>query len=814
MRIVVFLCLIYVNGISQTSLYCTSGPREFNTRASWDWYNTPTSDKTRWDIYLTNILRDGKLLKWVSPFYNGNNLNVGHLNLNDNFNRDYKQEDGWEFLNYGLGNKNIINHDINPIFIFYNKYSSKLRIFYLLDQLESSVQQNVSAQKPGFINISNNPTKFRYNILSHNSSPLKALNEMPYEIIGANSEIKDDKYSYANFINSETPQWLFADFQTAYDPCVCHNGAGEFKFELGVANSSDVNFNIESIPPPIVGTGLTAKTNNGNSGGVTLKQIDGIVKGASTAFKNEKEAINGMNEYIGKIYPKDSKKYEDTKFSQGLSIASKVVGFIPVAGDIINSAIGIFDFFTGLSKEEPTPEPTGPPANTPVVIMNNFKASGTISSITYFSTKSIPVPASEATNNTTNYEILYNNPLGVFNLTEKPKVQEYKFGILNPMSISFSYFRYLDYKSYYVLRDDLKYVINPVLGFEIDKSTLRVAMEIEDCQRDNSDRNAMITSNNLTTNLTIINSIQDANNLPNFTSKYYDIECAKGLTTNLHIISQFVITSGGFAGPFFSMANSYECLNNTTPRTFIKVAAVFRKTLPDGTKIEVPWIGKFEAEKLAPITINAPLALTVEDLKADIVIDSPLNITTNTTMTASNSITINANITVATGVTLTLQAPVIYKNNAILTGSVIETSDMGAYANTIVCNKGITPQTAAQIETFCKGNLAGQYKPASRRLEEDLLQTDLVIENISLKNTPNPVQNKATIHYELSQNSSSVNLTVYDAMGNTVLEVLKNEIVAAGVFKYELTEGILPNGLYIVRLTTETESKSVKMIVE
>ncbi len=856
----ILILLFVVKCFAQTSLLCVDGPREINTKLRWDWYKN-RDESPSWNVFIRNSIYQNIQIEPASPFYNRNNLNVKHLAIHNPLGfRDYLQEDGWELINYGKGLKNLSNLDECPIIIFYNRYTAKLRIFWLVTQLYGGFKRADGTNKPAFINISLDKDLSKFNVLTHNSSPLKALNEMPD---------LDEMYSYANSAVNQVPQWFYADFQMAYDPCVCHNPkGGAFSLRLGAYESASLNFTLEALPPPVVGSGTSANTNAGNPSGMSIKQFGDKVKAGTSAFKSQSDAVNNMNEYVKKLFPVGSKKYEESKFLAGFNVVGKIAKAIPMIGEVASATIGVFDFVTGLFKDEPEPE-QGAPANTPVVIMNNFKASGSINSVTDIATASIPVPGSVSTLDTTEYKILYNLPLGVFNLLEKPIIEEKRYeytkfedlifwagsdyrpsticGIIDgnricsgnwneaknyvysnsPSTLNRKVEEYTIERRYYKLTNNIKFVLNPALGFDLSKSVINASIEIQDCN-DLSITGTVLQPKNTNyknTNMTNLSLIYM--NGGHYTSKYYNIGCINQSQVYIdlpkirrtHDISstsnernKYTLTTRIVGNSGLALYSNY-CY---TPRVYIKISAVFRKTLPDGTEIEVPWIGKFEAEKLPFITINAPLPPTAEDLPSEVFITEPLNITQNTVITAFNIIKISSNVTVAPGVTLTLQAPVIDTQDAILTGTVIQTTDMGVYANTILCNKPLAAQTPAQIETFCKGNAANQYKPANRRLADNENETMLLESpsNLTLKIAPNPMQHSATIYYDIPKYSNAVNIQIFDAMGSLTKSVINTQNEEAGNYQYTIPENELSPGLYIVKLTTDIGSKSVKLVVQ
>ncbi len=125
----------------------------------------------------------------------------------------------------------------------------------------------------------------------------------------------------------------------------------------------------------------------------------------------------------------------------------------------------------------------------------------------------------------------------------------------------------------------------------------------------------------------------------------------------------------------------------------------------------------------------------------------------------------------------------------------------------------------------------GQYKVISKnirmkhfrcfvscaRLAEDSLnleKSNNFSSILSLKIAPNPMQHSATIYYDIPQYSNAVNIQIFDAMGSLAKSVINTQNEEAGNYQYTIPESELSPGLYIVKLTTDIGSKSVKLVVQ
>jgi uncharacterized delta-60 repeat protein len=77
---------------------------------------------------------------------------------------------------------------------------------------------------------------------------------------------------------------------------------------------------------------------------------------------------------------------------------------------------------------------------------------------------------------------------------------------------------------------------------------------------------------------------------------------------------------------------------------------------------------------------------------------------------------------------------------------------------------------------------------------------------------PNPSNGNTTLRFEL-QASDVVNVSVVDLMGRNVFSLLENEHLEAGMQEHALNLATVPNGSYLVRVQTSTETTTLRMNV-
>ena len=76
---------------------------------------------------------------------------------------------------------------------------------------------------------------------------------------------------------------------------------------------------------------------------------------------------------------------------------------------------------------------------------------------------------------------------------------------------------------------------------------------------------------------------------------------------------------------------------------------------------------------------------------------------------------------------------------------------------------------------------------------------------------PNPFNPATTLEYQLKQ-SSHVSIKIYDVIGNLVA-TLANGSVNAGTYRISFNGNNLPSGVYFSRITTDTDIKTIKLLL-
>ena len=140
---------------------------------------------------------------------------------------------------------------------------------------------------------------------------------------------------------------------------------------------------------------------------------------------------------------------------------------------------------------------------------------------------------------------------------------------------------------------------------------------------------------------------------------------------------------------------------------------------------------------------------------------------------------------------------------------------------TIFLNPGFIAEAGsdftAKIES-CSGTSASPLVQAVDdeivRMPDDTKEKEIV-ENTKtdLVVYPNPTQERTFVEFEINE-STSVNLLVFDARGNVVNRLLNNKVMAAGFYQTSFETNELPIGIYTVFLRIGEEIVSKRLIVQ
>ncbi len=454
-----------------------------------------------------------------SPFYQ----NEGYLDFIAHQNTsDFKPEDGWELIkqNFGYfygsgyngtagspcntspspnwesgGNLNNPNgptdgsYSSSLYFVLYNKYSGKLRVLASVPQL-SNVTTNIIQIQLSFIHDDNGLTTnydfFSYNgLFNHYNTKTYALDKQTNVTTVSAPAVFPSSFSY----------FFYADFQMAYDPCVCMFQSGfDVNFITQINETITMNGQFAGIVSPNINI---ADVNAGNAGS------DGIAGDGNNGGNTPQNFIASVNNNGGsptgmiQSYENLQSVYDQNIVGTGNDVANAlgtlggIVNFIaPFAiGDFIPNEIQLKDALDGTGKflnffssqmptttNSPPPKPmvvsgyitlTGninggapqtnsefllatPGSKDPLIFLTN-DGSGKYSEYSAATTNQIPANSLPPNNNNPNpvtgvgplpAQPIYNEPLGLFALLKTPKVNRFVYSPARPNTTSIGEINY------------------------------------------------------------------------------------------------------------------------------------------------------------------------------------------------------------------------------------------------------------------------------------------------------------------------------------------------------------------------------------
>jgi Secretion system C-terminal sorting domain len=131
------------------------------------------------------------------------------------------------------------------------------------------------------------------------------------------------------------------------------------------------------------------------------------------------------------------------------------------------------------------------------------------------------------------------------------------------------------------------------------------------------------------------------------------------------------------------------------------------------------------------------------------------------------------------------------------------------------CNNYYGPPDASAMSNLCYGTT---YKQASgqflaKKQEEEAKAAAKAKGDLNVNISPNPVQNALLISYNLPKEESKVAVQVLNINGQVVATILPQTVQKIGeqTLTYNATE--LTNGVYMIRILADENSKVIKMVV-
>jgi acetyltransferase-like isoleucine patch superfamily enzyme len=262
------------------------------------------------------------------PNVNNPNLLVYAINPFNADNLDISPEDGWELVQYDFGGKFVKTglaakrNEINnyPHFIIYNRYNSKLRIFFLVPNAETFNGAYIQATFDNTNQIALHKNTALFAQAANTPTDLRNFNPDAYLTSTA---------SYQP--SARILQWIYAEFDLAYDPCTC-----KIKDEAGANSKIQFNLCTQQITKvDLVGEGTSQTINIADPNSPGGHNTGAEKTAFSDLLKQGQKHYNQWDEY---------KKYTNKALDQGYSLWSKKLEqefFKEYKGGIIDPKTGL-----------------------------------------------------------------------------------------------------------------------------------------------------------------------------------------------------------------------------------------------------------------------------------------------------------------------------------------------------------------------------------------------------------------------------------------------------------------------------------------
>lgn len=422
----------------------------------------------------------------TSPFFNTTG-NANLLGLSLPATKNYLPQDGWEFVakNFGTPTEGT-DH---PWFMLYNRYTGTLRIFMQINSTTSTFQSALLHVQP--TSAPRIYTNAVLNLSGANAIELKRLQ-------GNMTRTIANKYSNSGQGSGFSPYWLYGDIQTMYDPCVCR-----YNSTLNIVAELFSNWTLNVDIKGQLNTAIVLQQQ-----GNTTVNTSGPLSGISKSLNG---SINFLQD-IGKFMEAGNalEQYGE-RFALGLNLSGynlftasqngdfNIERLLKTFGTTIGSLNGMFNVVSTISSlfQKRTAQ-TAPPiirttgfAETKL----NATANGNIQTFGNFGNGFVLTPGATAStaNSSSHIRPAYNNPLGVFNILKKPKLEYMKF---KPITLA-TYLAYastqecIDYPSdcpaqptssqyiiYVKSTEPLRYLFNPASNLRIKSITASIVFDM------------------------------------------------------------------------------------------------------------------------------------------------------------------------------------------------------------------------------------------------------------------------------------------------------------------------------------------------
>lgn len=524
----------------------------------------------------------------INPFYDANNNNLQHL-INTNFPelQDNKPEDGWELINFSMGQQfdtdasgalTIQNEtEFHPKLILYNKFTGVLRVFVFFDKslVNSDYETAVIRLQPDYDNITNQdnvPALFQ-----HIDGVIKPL---------ADFERHERGLSVVNNVEIAAGEWIYADFAMSYDPCVCFYDYIKLYVDVDVINSSTID-----LGGSITLDGYVDVSNK--KGDVDNSNFIQSVLKSGKKGQTANKSVKGFNEML----EKSSKNLgvKALKVKQFKKFTETVVTAGTVAVPYVGIAIGIIDFFVTTGQKKNADDKPSKPTRNPISLQGDITLSGGITDITPGTDYYIEVPGSQNQNsNAIEHIPMYNQPLGVMTMLEAPKIKYATYYAPTNVPFRNSWNQQMSITQFQV-DENPEILINPASGLELEE--LKVSLVLDYKSHDYREEDELVNRYEVKGDWHNKPAIFDSNIMtqtwngywPYFSEQASTFNEEKHIDDSLYRLSLGQIPIGCFEESSFYLFNQHSYLfEEALPKIYIRFNATLKRIgEPDAERVKI-----------------------------------------------------------------------------------------------------------------------------------------------------------------------------------------------------------------------------------
>lgn len=845
----------------------------------WNWEkqrrlseNAPNNAYTDW-WKMVQITTSGQLRprEELLPFIKTDQPNLlGVYISNPDFQQalakaDMKIESGWELIrhDFGLaqGSQTVDPGKENPFIVFYNKYTSVLRVFVLVTQLYDEIGNGNGDNKGVILRLKYFPNleaKYLPSVMAAYESPLKAV-DFTLGTASNNGQVKIGM-NVANHGLSFEPSWYFADFPITYDPCVCNYGSN-LGITLTINSITNLNLSFNgtiSNDQLLGGSGQVVNAGNSDVFGSLLDPVtNGLndFSGFLKVLKDGGSAFSNLEASLDKSYPNGTifTKYKsDFSIGKSLTAGYDKLAWIKDVNPVISSVTSYIDFLSGKSNLDVQVAQAMPltikDMNVSLTGGGTAQTSSAKSTI-LFSTPGAPIVSGSSA------QPYYNNIMGVASLLRTPKAIISSFADAIPFhtyTVNHNGFNdthnYKARKHQVELVEPLQLVVNPKI-VDVNKIDLKATLIIENTldvkDEDKPElnlysfpaeesaealteplNNSNLYSEGFSKGSIQIGGVVNTKTYPSYRTAFYP-------TTLLHHVRAKTMTMEVERNHWEFFGGQWNLQNTVynqifAPKVYVKIVGTIGFINDLDNKNELAFIAKY------PVTISQTIikpgsgasfygfAENVQDFQEYITFSDltqldayPINQAGEIEVWALSVIEILTPVSSYNGHPVRFIAPeikvkagvTIDPNYVVLESKAEYPVFVGEHSQLLVSSE--------DINTFCTTSL---YTGGSRQApSREALSSSKVLQNLSSKSTlgfpfPNPVGESCNIDFELFE-ACGYRIALTNILGQEIKVIDEHVLSQSGKFNILFETSNLDSGIYFITFDTGGLRQSRKLAV-